>query len=916
MGGISLGNGRSAEGSVCGSQRSYLNSARDLFRKLRGYHVTVNNRSTSLYASEVMRRVLAWFRNDLRLLDNPALLYAVSRAGEGGEVWPVFCLDDARLNPNAQAEPEGGKEMDAHRIRFLLQSLDNLRKRLQAIGSDLLVVHAPARDALPAIIAATPGEPPALVVAQDEPAWPESQEKVAAALAQASLGELELVWGTTCFHRQDLPFREDLSDFPDSRGSFGVLAERAAHVHFPLPAPDRGSLGSWTALSSVTEALAARGLQVGIPDEERVLGAAAAAAAGDPLAVMEFVGGEDAGLERVEEYIWGNDENLEEYFNTRNGFLGRDFSSKFSPWLAVGCLSPRWCYWEVVHWERGDDWYRAAQQERENVSPPRGGQQAGSEEASLVWKHDEWRCTPPPHEKGVWPSRETGYGEGKGSYWMVFEFESRDFMHFMARKHGASLFSFGEGAGGDAAVDAETYERFRKWKMGVTGVPLVDACMRELARTGYLSNRGRMIAANFLCSDLRVPYWLGAQHFQNVCIDHDASINFGYFKGCARSFGHWAVASQTFGGIRSQDPPARAALAQEADEASKKAEDTRAAKAGQVEVGEGGLGRGGSDLLRQCYLYDADGTYIRTWVAELQNVPAPWCFAPWALASEEVGDKGSIKGEYPPPCVEVSWGITGGEGRSGAGASLPQCAPFHSFSPDRVMSGTEEGTLRFLDFDQAKIGGSLDLTRADQGQIIGEVHVRITKISEGVTYGAGGLSLGVTAADDLLPLTCGRCLGVAWGFCDNTLSFPRQQCAKCIPAGGGASTELLPPARTWFFPLSVCAYAHPRDGILFLLLGHAAVPVFCPLPPIPASSRRQAAIISVCLSVRPSVRNCVSVLLCALACVVNCFYEIHRGCEIPQAAAAQIAEGDVLGLVLRREDVTESVRILSSRPLC
>ena len=60
--------------------------------------------------------------------------------------------------------------------------------------------------------------------------------------------------------------------------------------------------------------------------EAQVLGAEAAAADSDPLAVMEFVGGEEAGLARVEEYIWENEENLEVYFDTRNGFLGRDFS--------------------------------------------------------------------------------------------------------------------------------------------------------------------------------------------------------------------------------------------------------------------------------------------------------------------------------------------------------------------------------------------------------------------------------------------------------------------------------------------------------------------------------------------------------------------------------------------------------------
>ena len=296
-----------------------------------------------------MPPVVAWFRNDLRVLDNLALLAAIDAAGaDGAAVWPVFCLDPRLVRPNASSEPDGAKRADAHRVRFLLQSLAGLRERLRALGSDLLVVQAPASEALPAVLAAAAPGSAALVVAQDEPAWPEVavQTAVGEALARASPAHrLRLVWGSTCFHRDDLAFAPNLADLPDSRGSFGVLAERAAHVRFPQEAPAAGTLGNWSDFAHVSQALADQGLRVGIPDEAEVLGADAAAAGSDPLAVMEFVGGEEAGLARVDEYVWDNEENLELYFDTRNGFLGRDFSSKFSPWLALGCLSPRWCYW-------------------------------------------------------------------------------------------------------------------------------------------------------------------------------------------------------------------------------------------------------------------------------------------------------------------------------------------------------------------------------------------------------------------------------------------------------------------------------------------------------------------------------------------------------------------------------------------
>jgi hypothetical protein len=63
-------------------------------------------------------------------------------------------------------------------------------------------------------------------------------------------------------------------------------------------------------LRSVSKELAAQGLKIGIPSDAELLGEEAAAAASDPLSVMEFLGGEEAGLARVEEYVWENEENL------------------------------------------------------------------------------------------------------------------------------------------------------------------------------------------------------------------------------------------------------------------------------------------------------------------------------------------------------------------------------------------------------------------------------------------------------------------------------------------------------------------------------------------------------------------------------------------------------------------------------
>lgn len=70
----------------------------------------------------------------------------------------------------------------------------------------------------------------------------------------------------------------------------------------------------------------------------------------DPRGVMAFKGGETAALARVKDYIWDKD-LLRKYFDTRNGMIGADYSTKFSPWLAHGNLSPRFVAKECKKYE-------------------------------------------------------------------------------------------------------------------------------------------------------------------------------------------------------------------------------------------------------------------------------------------------------------------------------------------------------------------------------------------------------------------------------------------------------------------------------------------------------------------------------------------------------------------------------------
>jgi deoxyribodipyrimidine photo-lyase len=183
-----------------------------------------------------------------------------------------------------------------------------------------------------------------------------------------------------------------------------------------------------------------------------------------------FLGGETEALTRLRHYLWDSDA-LRTYKETRNGMLQEDDSSKFSPWLAHGCLSPRQIYWEVRRYEN------------ERVS-------------------------------------------NDSTYWMIFELLWRDFFWLQLAKYGDRFFR-SSGVQGLQLPWRKNHELFEAWKRGATGFPLVDASMRELNQTGYTSNRARQNVASFFCKNLGLDWRLGAAYYEEQLVDYDVASNWG-----------------------------------------------------------------------------------------------------------------------------------------------------------------------------------------------------------------------------------------------------------------------------------------------------------------------------------------------------------------------------------------------------
>jgi deoxyribodipyrimidine photo-lyase len=137
-------------------------------------------------------------------------------------------------------------------------------------------------------------------------------------------------------------------------------------------------------------------------------------------------------------------------------------------------------------------------------------------------------------------------------------------------------------------------EDLEAWKQGRTGFPIVDAGMRQLARTGWMHNRARLIVASFLVKDLHVDWRAGEAHFMRLLLDGDT----------AQNNGNW----QWISSVGVDPAPLRRRLY--------------------------------NPVLQQTR-HDPDGVYVRRWVPELADV-----------ATERLAEPGGLAPGYPDPIVD------------------------------------------------------------------------------------------------------------------------------------------------------------------------------------------------------------------------------------------------------------------------
>ena len=108
---------------------------------------------------------------------------------------------------------------------------------------------------------------------------------------------------------------------------------------------------------------------------------------------------------------------------------------------------------------------------------------------------------------------------------VLFEIPASDFKK--AKEFYEAVFDWKVELWGTQGAMALTTAALERWKQGTTGLPLVDAGMRQLLREGWMHNRARMVVASFLTRRLGIAWQDGAAHFMRYLVDGDPANNAG-----------------------------------------------------------------------------------------------------------------------------------------------------------------------------------------------------------------------------------------------------------------------------------------------------------------------------------------------------------------------------------------------------
>ena len=385
---------------------------------------------------------LVWFRNNLRVHDNQSL----SKATENHEkVIAVYFF-----NPKDFTKDRFGfKKTEKYRAAFLIETIKSLQLNLEKINTTLLVYfESPEKKISELCKEYSIGS----IYTQKE--WTKEEVDSNNLIKKSLAEDVKFIEDYDQFLYHPDSVTKDFSKIPSVFSVFRKTLEKTVKIDkektfLQLPLTNR--IDNVTQIPSIED----------LGFEDFIVSTKTA---------FPFHGGENEALKRIDEYFFKT-KKVAVYKKTRNGLIGKDYSTKFSPWLANGSLSAKTIYWKIKDFE------------------------------------DE-------------------FGANQSTYWVIFELVWRDYFKYISLKHGSKIFKIGGILEKNYTWNADQ-SIIEKWKNGNTKDNFVNANMIELKETGWMSNRGRQNVASYFAKELQLDWRIGAAYFESMLLDYDIHSNYG-----------------------------------------------------------------------------------------------------------------------------------------------------------------------------------------------------------------------------------------------------------------------------------------------------------------------------------------------------------------------------------------------------
>ncbi|AUC85191.1 DASH family cryptochrome [Polaribacter sp. ALD11] len=385
---------------------------------------------------------LIWFRNNLRVHDNISINKAVKNHPK---VIAIYFFDPKLFKIDAF----GFKKTEKFRTQFLIETITDLKDNLSELNITLLTYYENPADKIHEIC-----DEFSVSTIYTQKEWTKEEVTTNKYLKDKLLDKVSFVESYDQFLYNPEKVSKDFSKIPNVFTVFRKKLEKTVKIGKEVSISKlsvKNLIINNTKIPTLKE--------LGFIDFETPLKTA-----------FPFSGGETAALERLNTYFFKT-RKVDFYKKTRNGLVGTDYSTKFSPWLANGSLSAKTIYWKIKEYE-------------------------------------------------------AEFGANQSTYWVIFELIWRDYFKYISLKYDSKIFEIGGILDKNYTWNSDR-QLIKQWIDGETKDDFVNANMIELKETGWMSNRGRQNVASYFAKELLLDWRIGAAYFESLLLDYDVHSNYG-----------------------------------------------------------------------------------------------------------------------------------------------------------------------------------------------------------------------------------------------------------------------------------------------------------------------------------------------------------------------------------------------------